>query len=554
MKRFIKNRMILVVLVSIIGMFFCKDAYMAKSTELVEQNRVLFISSYSYAWETVPEQIEGIQEAFDDAVEIEYKFMDTKNMTSAESEELFYQSMKQYMKEVEPYDGIIVGDDAALLFVKEHREELFAGIPVVFEGINDVAQAEDAVENMQMTGVLENLSYYSTIKLATELYPKATQIVAILDNTVTGEGERIAFYAHAKDFPQLSFSEINAEEYTREELKNKVAELDKDTILLYIMCSLDKEGQAYTSYDGGALISASANIPTFTVVSIGMGSGVLGGEVVSQKQMGYIAADMLKQCFAGKSITDIKIQKDSPRQFTFDENVMKRFKVNVSELPEDSDIVNHEETFLEKNSEILKIAAFVGVVLIILVLILARDNLRRRKMTEAMRRARDNMEQAARFDNLTGLKNRLVFSEDLQSKINAEDKFGIILFDIDGFKQVNDTLGHNNGDVVLKELADRVSRIEDEYFQVYRLAGDEFTALVTARDKDIVFAYAKEIRKCFKKAFLLEKQKYPLSSSIGIAMYPVDGATSKEIIAAADAAMYHVKRNGKNNIEFFQNI
>ena len=85
-----------------------------------EEKRVLFISSYSYAWETVPQQIEGIQEALSDEASIDYKFMDTKNLTSEESSELFYQSMRQYLSEVDAYDGVIVGDDAAFLFALDH--------------------------------------------------------------------------------------------------------------------------------------------------------------------------------------------------------------------------------------------------------------------------------------------------------------------------------------------------------------------------------------------------------------------------------------------------
>ena len=519
-----------------------------------DRKRVLYISSYSYAWETVPEQIEGIQEAFGDEVEIEYKFMDTKNVTSKEGEELFYQSMKQYLAETIPFHGVIVGDDAALLFAKKYREELFKGIPIVFEGINDVEQAVDAAENMQMTGILESLSYESTIELAVKLCPKATKIVAILDNSVTGEGERKSFYAHEKDFPKLEFGEINAEEYTRKELQAKVAELDKDTILLYVMSSKDKDGQPYTSVDACEMISASANIPVFTIVSIGMGSGVLGGEVVSQKQMGYLAANMLKLHFSGKPFIDFHMQKNPPRQFIFDENVMKRYGIKVSKLPEGSKIVNHKESFAERNGEFIRIVSIVGAFMIIMLFVLARDNVRRRKLNETMRQAKDSMEHAARFDTLTGLKNRLVFSEELQVKLDAGDKLELILFDIDGFKQINDTLGHNNGDVVLKELASRAARLEDENFRVYRLAGDEFTAIVSARDKDVASAYAKELQRCFKKPFILENQEYMLHSSIGVAMYPMDGATSKELIAAADEAMYHVKRNGKNNIAFFQSI
>lgn len=519
-----------------------------------EQKRVLFISSYSYGWETVPQQIEGIQEAFEGEVAIEYKFMDTKNVTSDTGLQLFYESMELYMREVAPFDGIIVGDDAALIFVKEYYHELFAGIPVIFQGVNDVQLAEETSKNPLMTGVLENLSYPSTIELAIELYPNATKLVAILDNSVTGEGERKEYYSYVDQFPQLTFSEINASELSREELQAEVAALTDDTILLYVMCTEDKDRNPYSSLESGQLISSSASVPTFTIVSVGMGSGVLGGEVVSQKQMGYWAADMLKRHFAGQDIAAMRLQVDPPRQFIFDDNVLKRFGIKISDLPEGSEIFNHEENFFERNAEVIEIAFVIVAVLVCVTLLLLVDNYRKRKLTNSMRQAKDTMAQAAHFDALTGLKNRRVFMEDLEEKIACGDKMGLILFDLDGFKEINDTFGHNNGDVVLRELANRASRLEDENCSVYRLAGDEFTAIVTTRDKDVAYAYAKELQKKFRKPFVIEGQEKQLHSSMGIAMFPVDAASSKELVAAADAAMYHVKRNGKNAIEFYQNI
>lgn len=93
--------------------------------------RVLFISSYSYAWETVPEQICGIKEALGDGVQLDYQFMDTKNVETAESEQLFYQTLAYYLKMVPAYDVVIVGDDAAFQFAMTYRDELFAQTPVV---------------------------------------------------------------------------------------------------------------------------------------------------------------------------------------------------------------------------------------------------------------------------------------------------------------------------------------------------------------------------------------------------------------------------------------
>nr|WP_279287815.1 ABC transporter substrate binding protein [Roseburia zhanii] len=517
-----------------------------------EEKRVLFISSYSYAWETVPQQIEGIQEALSDEASIDYKFMDTKNLTSEESSELFYQSMRQYLSEVDAYDGVIVGDDAAFLFALDHQQELFSDIPIIFEGVNDLQKAAEASAQPLITGVAESLSYENTIKIATELYPDAKEIVGVLDDTITGESERREFYSFADKFPDYRFSEINAAAYSREELAEKVAGYDESTILIYIMCSMDKNGHVYNGNDGVALVSENADIPTFSIVSIGMGSGVLGGEIVSQKQMGYLAAQMLKQYFHGKNIRDIKMIAEPPWQFCFDENVMRRFDIRDSQMPENSEYVNHRETFTERNKQMIQIAAIIVTVLTLLILMLAFDNLKRRRLYEALEKAKTGLEHAASYDVLTGLKNRGMFMKKLQQKIEKGDEFGIILFDLDNFKHINDSLGHNNGDVVLKEIARRSVELEDFVFEVYRLAGDEFTAIVSSNQSGIVREYAESVQGIFKKTFVLEDKEYMLHSSIGIAMCPKDGKTPKEVVAAADAAMYRVKNAGKDDIAFYE--
>ena len=517
-----------------------------------EEKRVLFISSYSYAWETVPQQIEGIQEALSDEASIDYKFMDTKNLTSEESSELFYQSMRQYLSEVDAYDGVIVGDDAAFLFALDHQQELFSDIPIIFEGVNDLQKAAEASAQPLITGVAESLSYENTIKIATELYPDAKEIVGVLDDTITGESERREFYSFADKFPDYRFSEINAAAYSREELAEKVAGYDESTILIYIMCSMDKNGHVYNGNDGVALVSENADIPTFSIVSIGMGSGVLGGEIVSQRQMGYLAAQMLKQYFHGKNIRDIKMIAEPPRQFCFDENDMRRFDIRESQMPENSENVNHRETFTERNKQMIQIAAIIVTVLTLLILMLAFDNLKRRRLYEALEKAKTGLEHAASYDVLTGLKNRGMFMKKLQQKIEKGDEFGIILFDLDNFKHINDSLGHNNGDVVLKEIARRSVELEDFVFEVYRLAGDEFTAIVSSNQAGIVREYAESVQGIFKKTFVLEDKEYMLHSSIGIAMCPKDGKTPKEVVAAADAAMYRVKKAGKDDIAFYE--
>lgn len=98
-----------------------------------------------------------------------------------------------------------------------------------------------------MTGVVETLSYENTITLAKKLYPDARQVVGILDDTVTGEGERKEFQYYDTVFPELDFVEIDASKLSQEELKRQVAALGEESILVYIMCSRDGDGNVYAA-------------------------------------------------------------------------------------------------------------------------------------------------------------------------------------------------------------------------------------------------------------------------------------------------------------------
>ncbi len=403
-----------------------------------------------------------------------------------------------------------------------------------------------------VTGVIENLSYGDTIELAHQMYPQATQVVAILDDTVTGEGERIEFYKYDAYFPTLEFVEINASILSQEELKSRVAALGKESILLYIMCSEDGDGNTYASAEAIPILCESAQIPTFSIVSIGMGKGFIGGEIVSQKRMGKIAGDMAMQIMSGADCSEIALVEDSPKTYCFDEQVMERFDITTKILPENVEIINHEETFLERNKSVIQIALVIVALLLFVIAVLVADNMRRRKKNEAISRANAQLERTARYDTLTKIYNRGVFMEDLDEMIAVGECFGVIMYDLDNFKQINDIYGHNEGDAILQELARRSKQLADERFTVYRLAGDEFTAIVKSGDRAVVNSYMKMLYDALQQPYNLGGKEKGLYTSIGAAMWTEDGETLSELVEAADTAMYYIKRNGKNGMSFYE--
>lgn len=537
---------VLLFLVIIFGGKYSVDA--AGKTE----GRVLFISSYSYAWETVPQQMEGLRETLESEVVLDYQFMDTKNVDTEESELLFHDRLQYFLQMVPAYDVVVVGDDAAFNFALKYREELFQDIPIIFEGVNSVETAVTASEDPMISGVIESLSYGNTLELATDLFPQATQVVGILDDTVTGIGERKEFYKYDSQFPNLEFKEINASELSQEELIRQVSELGKESILVYIMCSEDGDGNTYASAEAVQMVSSNAKIPTFSIVSHGMGKGFLGGEIVSQKQMGVIAGDMAQKIIDGTDPAELELRSESPRTFCFDENVMKRFNIKASQLPFNVEIINHKETFIERHKSVIQVSFVTVGILLFLIGVLAVDNQRKKKMNAAISKANEKLKYTSRYDVLTSLLNRRVFMEDIERRIAEHRKFGLIMYDLDNFKHINDAYGHNEGDVVLRELAGRSRDLADEKMQVYRLAGDEFIAIVEDGSPEVVESYAKAIKDTFKKPYRISGEEQYLHSSIGIAMYPKDGASSLELLSSVDKAMYIVKNSGKNGMAFYQ--
>lgn len=538
------------ILAVILFVLLCIGGSFPVNAKETGRGRVLFISSYSYAWETIPQQIEGIKKSLGDDVTIDYKFMDTKNVDTAENVHLFYKSLSYYLSQVPAYDVVIVGDDAAYNFVLVYRK-IFGNTPIVFEGVNNVSKALAMDYNPNVTGIIENQTYGNTIALAKKIYPEAAHIVAIVDNTVTGLSARKEFYSYKDEFPDLEFSDINASEFSQKDLIKSVESFDESTILLYILCSNDKDGNVYASAESVQMLSSRAHIPMFSGISIGMGKGLLGGEIVSHEEMGEIAGEMALKILNGEPCENMDVITDSPMTYCFDETVMKRFGISRNMLPDDAKIINHEETFMEQYGKVIRITSVIGGIMVLFIIWLVRDNMHKRKVNDTISSLNKKLNFIARYDALTSLLNRRVFMEDLQYRIREKEPFGLIMFDMDNFKRINDVYGHNEGDAVLKEMAARAGALVDDVFEVYRLAGDEFVAIVQSGQAEVIDSYAMKILDTFKIPYQIAGGEQYLASSIGIAMYPKDGKNSTEVIAAADHAMYEVKKNGKNSRAFY---
>lgn len=163
----------------------------------------------------------------------------------------------------------------------------------------------------------------------------------------------------------------------------------------------------------------------------------------------------------------------------------------------------------------------------------------------------EKIKHIAYHDHLTDLPNRLLFTEQLNHAIHIADRteevVSIMFLDLDGFKMINDTMGHHAGDKLLKKVSDRLVKTLRNTDIIARIGGDEFIIMIESIENiNDVKIIADKIIKSFKKSFLIDGQDCFISTSIGVAVYPTDGENAEVLIKNADIAMYKAKEYGKN--------
>jgi diguanylate cyclase (GGDEF)-like protein len=157
-------------------------------------------------------------------------------------------------------------------------------------------------------------------------------------------------------------------------------------------------------------------------------------------------------------------------------------------------------------------------------------------------------------DGLTGVWNRRQFemrsAEEVRSSARFHDPFGIVMIDVDHFKDVNDRYGHQVGDAVLVEVARRLSGAVREIDVLARYGGEEFGLLVPRADVAETAKVAERVRRSVgSEPFRVDEHLLPVTVSVGLACHPGHGATVRELVAAADGALYRAKQLGRNRVE-----
>jgi diguanylate cyclase (GGDEF)-like protein/PAS domain S-box-containing protein len=264
----------------------------------------------------------------------------------------------------------------------------------------------------------------------------------------------------------------------------------------------------------------------------------------SEKTFGYSASEVI-----GKNISMLYRQEDIPTLKEYISILMKK------------GVYNADMYFVKKSKELIPISFSLSLLKDengnpIGVVGINKDNTQRKKAEDELDEQKSILYHQAHHDALTGLPNRvLLFDRLKQSIIKAKrHSEGLALFfiDLDKFKHINDSLGHDIGDSVLKIISKRLENIIRKEDTVARLSGDEFTIIIDElKNPENASILAEKILKILKEPMYIDHHRLYVSGSIGISIYPDDGTDGRDLLKYADTAMYKAKEEGRNNFQFY---
>ncbi|OHD54994.1 MAG: hypothetical protein A2Y33_03245 [Spirochaetes bacterium GWF1_51_8] len=335
------------------------------------RKEILILHSYHHGMEWTDKITMGILSTFANSpysgIMFHIEYLDTKNFFNEAYLSQIFQIYKAKYKD-KKFDVIISSDDDAFNFLLKYHEELFPKSPIVFCGVNYLDPA--MLRNKPLfTGIEEKFDLKGNIELMMKLHPLAQRIIVINDQTATGKGNEKRLEQIIPLFSdKLQFVIYDNE--TKASLQVKLKKLFPTDLVLLLTFNRDKNGENISYPESASMISKNSPVPVYGVWDFYIGHGVVGGLMTSGFQQGKLATELAIRILNGESVTNLPIIQENANQYMFDYEEVMRYLISVSEIPEDSVVVNRPLSLYEQNKLLVwVIAAGVGGLIIALVIL-----------------------------------------------------------------------------------------------------------------------------------------------------------------------------------------
>lgn len=534
-------------------------------TEGARKQKILVLHSYHQGLEWTDNISSGIQTVFeplDKDYEIYYEYLDTKRNTGAYYEQHLEELFVAKMKTVQ-FAAVIVADNNGLAFIKKAYRYLHGSPPLVFCGINNFHPS--LIDTLpSVTGVTEETDIAANFDLMLRLHPERKRIVVILDRTATGR----ALEKPLADATEAYRNRIQVEtlrDFTLEEAAAFVAELGSEDMIFLITFNRDRDNHFISYSEAVGLLREASDVPIYGPWDFYLGKGIVGGMITSGVEQGKVAAQLALRILRGESPQQMPVITNSVNRVMLDFNQLQTYGIDSRRLPAGALVINRPPGFYQKYQRTFLGASLAAVLLLgfswirllaqkrqqarLVEMNIALDKLVEEK-TARLQDANKALQKIAITDDLTGIHNRGYLLAQLAREIEAVDRQGgelsIILADVDGFKWVNDTFGHNFGDKVLKQVSSALGSALRDKDLVGRYGGEEFLLILPDTDLGKSTIIAERVRQSIA-SYCWEQDGFQTTISGGVVQYA--GESVENLLKRADELLYQAKALGRNRME-----
>ena len=450
--------------------------------------------------------------------------------------------------------GLVMAlNQAALDFLAQEGDDLAPpGTPVLSALIAKPAVAWRGTPRPVMN-IIQRWDITGTLRYGLALFPRTRRVLVVAG----ADDLSSSFFARAAEALAALPGQREIEDtaaLSHAEMLQRISALPPDTLVLLGIYYKDRTGRPFIPAEVAAAVAQRANAPVLALYDVHIREGLTGGSVVPTATVGRRAGEIGFDLLTGvRQLTADDADATVPPQPLFDWSQLQRWGADPAQLPADTRFLNRPRTIWNDYRDAVITASAVMLALTTLVVALAVEN-RRRKRTQA------RVEYLAYYDALTGLPNRLLGLDRLTQTLDQVERhqraLALLYLDLDRFKHINDRHGHLQGDRLLRQLSQRLARRLRAEDTLCRLGADEFMLVLPEVRGERSLT---DLARLCERLIALGREPYDLDGhqvyvdlSIGVALYPRDGADGETLMRHADIALQAAKRAGRQTYRFFE--
>ena len=406
-----------------------------------EPQKVLILHSYDAALRWTADLDTGMQDTLSESgldLQVQVEYLDSKRNPGPDYITRVVEPTLRYKLAGRRFDLVLVSDNDAFDFVLKYREELFAGTPIVFSGVNGF-QPSMVAGYQGVTGVVTETAVHDTVELMVRLHPAAREIL-VIGSTVDAAGRSLD--REIRPVVDESESRVRFSFYydlTEAEASARLGALGAESLVILSAPLREDSGRRLSYVESARLVRKASPVPVYGYWDFLLGNGIVGGKVLVARTVGEVAAALGVRILRGEEASAIPISTSRPALYMFDDQELRRFAISPALLPRNSLVLNRPTTYYSLHK--WKVWGALGVLIVLASLALAMIlNMSRRRAAERALKEKNTLLQTI----IDALPAPIFYKDDQGLYLGCNEAFEVYL-------------GHHRGEIVGHSLRDVAS-------------------------------------------------------------------------------------------------